>query len=140
MTGADFYKAVETHAELKWLGTKLAEKPRNDVVLIQHVPSRARFAVSPEAFKETEWAELELVLTGKRKANVMTHITRIVGYYSQLQNWNRSKLAELADRHKGHYDIEEVLDGPKISLNFTPAVAAFVRQVAQPELSLVAAE
>ena len=38
----------------------------------------------------------------------MTHVTRIVGYYSQLQNWNRSKLAELRDRHKGDYSVPEV--------------------------------
>jgi len=32
-------------------------------------------------------------------------ITRIVGYYSRVQNWNRSKLGELADRHGGRYGV-----------------------------------
>ena len=43
------------------------------------------------------------MLTGKREAHVMIHLTRIVGYFSRVQNWNRSKLAELRDRHRGDY-------------------------------------
>ncbi|MFH1541287.1 MAG: anaerobic ribonucleoside-triphosphate reductase [Elusimicrobiota bacterium] len=34
-------------------------------------------------------------------------ITRIVGYYSMISNWNKSKLSELKDRHKGDYSVEE---------------------------------
>ncbi len=32
-------------------------------------------------------------------------ITRIVGYFSRVNNWNRSKIGELKDRHKGDYAI-----------------------------------
>ena len=32
-------------------------------------------------------------------------ITRIVGYFSRVNNWNRSKLGELQDRHKGNYQV-----------------------------------
>jgi hypothetical protein len=31
------------------------------------------------------------------------HMTRIVGYYSIIEEWNPSKLSELYDRHKGQY-------------------------------------
>ena len=30
-------------------------------------------------------------------------VTRIVGYYSRVRNWNSSKLSELNDRAKGNY-------------------------------------
>jgi len=30
-------------------------------------------------------------------------VTRIVGYYSRVNNWNKSKVSELGDRHKGMY-------------------------------------
>ncbi|MCP4650196.1 MAG: anaerobic ribonucleoside-triphosphate reductase [PVC group bacterium] len=33
------------------------------------------------------------------------NITRIVGYFSRVNNWNPSKLAELDDRHKGDYKV-----------------------------------
>jgi anaerobic ribonucleoside-triphosphate reductase len=32
-------------------------------------------------------------------------VTRIVGYFSRVDNWNKSKLGELADRHKGDYAV-----------------------------------
>jgi ribonucleoside-triphosphate reductase len=34
-------------------------------------------------------------------------MTRIVGYYSRINNWNRSKIGELRDRHKGQYRVVE---------------------------------
>lgn len=30
-------------------------------------------------------------------------VTRIVGYYSRVSNWNKSKLSELVDRRHGNY-------------------------------------
>jgi hypothetical protein len=30
-------------------------------------------------------------------------VTRIVGYYSRVNNWNKSKIGELRDRQKGQY-------------------------------------
>jgi ribonucleoside-triphosphate reductase len=38
-------------------------------------------------------------------------ITRIVGYYSRINNWNRSKIGELRERHRGNYRIENVEQG-----------------------------
>ena len=32
-------------------------------------------------------------------------VTRIVGYYSRINNWNKSKLGELKDRHRGDYGV-----------------------------------
>jgi len=32
-------------------------------------------------------------------------ITRVVGYFSRITNWNRSKLGELRDRRKGNYHL-----------------------------------
>lgn len=35
-------------------------------------------------------------------------MSRVVGYYSIIENWNESKQAELKDRQKGKYQIGEV--------------------------------
>lgn len=32
-------------------------------------------------------------------------VTRIVGYYSRINNWNKSKIGELHDRHQGDYAV-----------------------------------
>jgi hypothetical protein len=39
----------------------------------------------------------------RREFGIMIQMTRVVGYYSRVQNWNRSKLAELKDRQAGQY-------------------------------------
>jgi len=36
-------------------------------------------------------------------------ISRIVGYFSRINNWNKSKIGELADRHKGNYSVGDFL-------------------------------
>jgi anaerobic ribonucleoside-triphosphate reductase len=32
-------------------------------------------------------------------------ITRVVGYFSRIENWNSSKRAEFRDRQKGNYIV-----------------------------------
>lgn len=32
-------------------------------------------------------------------------MSRVVGYYSKIDNWNKSKKAEFRDRQKGNYKI-----------------------------------
>jgi ribonucleoside-triphosphate reductase len=39
-----------------------------------------------------------------QSANVFG-VTRIVGYYSRVNNWNKSKVGELKDRHRGNYSV-----------------------------------
>ena len=56
-----------------------------------------------EAIKNNEWPILE---RGIKQGRDVHHMTRIVGYYSRVENWNKSKKAELNDRQKGNYKIE----------------------------------
>lgn len=32
-------------------------------------------------------------------------ISRVVGYFSRINNWNKSKTAEFSDRQKGNYGL-----------------------------------
>jgi len=34
--------------------------------------------------------------------------SRVVGYFSMIDNWNKSKLAEFKDRQKGNYSIKSL--------------------------------
>ena len=34
-------------------------------------------------------------------------VSRVVGYFSKISNWNKSKQAEFKDRQKGTYGVEE---------------------------------
>lgn len=35
-------------------------------------------------------------------------MSRVVGYYSIIENWNEAKQAELIDRQKGNYSIPKL--------------------------------
>lgn len=56
------------------------------------------------------WREFDALFHGAREAEVMRKTARITGYFSNLRGWNRSKLAELRDRHRGVYTLPEVRD------------------------------
>ncbi len=45
------------------------------------------------------------ILEGKREPRILRHVSRIVGYFSQIGNWNKSKLGELRARRAGNYAI-----------------------------------
>ncbi len=45
------------------------------------------------------------VLQNDRAPVVLQGITRIVGYYSRVNNWNKSKIGELRDRANGRYGL-----------------------------------
>tara|TARA_B100000959_G_C14639503_1_gene483685 strand:- start:9 stop:476 length:468 start_codon:yes stop_codon:yes gene_type:complete len=45
------------------------------------------------------------VIESRRPSIVLRGVTRIVGYYSSVQNWNKSKVGELRDRACGSYGL-----------------------------------
>jgi hypothetical protein len=96
MNPMEFYQKVDAHKGLTWLGCS----PEAGEVFVEATRLGSKLAVPLHEILDHEWDELEAVLIGKRRSRVLTHITRIVGYYSATHNWNRSKIAELNDRHK----------------------------------------
>ena len=102
-----FYRHVSDHADLEWLNSSMGETPDDDGVVIGCSKTGHKFFIALNAIVKNEWETLSDILFGKRQPCIMTHMTRIVGYYSQIQNWNPSKIAELNDRHKGNYSISE---------------------------------
>jgi len=58
---------------------------------------------TPEAICNNDWPMLNReIVQGK---NVI-QVTRVVGYFSRVNNWNRSKIGELKDRRSGDYKVE----------------------------------
>ncbi|OIN96665.1 hypothetical protein AUJ66_05600 [Candidatus Desantisbacteria bacterium CG1_02_38_46] len=70
----------------------------------------AQLTISPEFTICNDCAKMDRGINGKCKycGSENTYgITRIVGYFSKVNNWNKSKLAELKDRQKAvqHYQF-----------------------------------
>ena len=56
-----------------------------------------------DAIKGNEWPVLNKQIT---QGKDVYHVTRVVGYYSRVENWNKSKIGELEDRHVGEYCVK----------------------------------
>ena len=100
MKAVDLFDKVEAHEELEGVGIK-----DKTTIVIKHTPSGLKTEVGLEAVTENDWETLEAVLTGQRDIDVLKHMTRVVGYYSTTDNWNKSKLGELKDRQAGNYVV-----------------------------------
>jgi len=97
-----FWDAVHEEDGLTWLGVT-----ETDVVI--KGPLHA-FTLTPATIEEEDWESLRDVLLERRPPIVLTTMSRVVGYFSNQKNWNRSKLAEGSDRRKGDYVVTGALD------------------------------
>jgi len=97
-----FFENIGKHPELAGISIDTD----TGVIAVEHKPSRLCTTFPANAVKETSWELMEEVLTGKREPDVLYHMTRIVGYYSRVENWNNSKLGEMKARIQGHYTLE----------------------------------
>jgi len=104
MTGAEFVARVKAHPNLQ-PGT--GPNPEMLYLVYLHDDVRLGWEITPSTVLEHDWETLEAVFTGRRRALIMNHISRIVGYYSNMRNWNPSKVAEARDRRLGAYALPE---------------------------------
>ncbi len=80
--------------------TILGLNETGDAVLVQHDNKKTVYGIFLDTLGKLSPALAQHVCGGGR---LLKHITRIVGYFSVTQNWNASKITELADRQKGNY-------------------------------------
>jgi hypothetical protein len=103
----EFYAKVEAHPDMQGLDLEDAVEGQNDgpAALVLHKPSGSKYRILLSTVEKEGWDTLEAIVTGKREAHVIEHMTRVVGYFSRVQNWNSSKLGELRDRQAGKYQV-----------------------------------
>lgn len=99
----DFYEKVEAHPDL--IGETVDKNAKHPTVVVRHKQSGLCTCLPIAAIKEADWGIIEEVLTCKREPVVLQHMTRVVGYFSRIDNWNKSKIGELRDRQHGNYAI-----------------------------------
>ena len=102
---AEFKAKVDEHPDLRGLDICIEEDPEQDYFVIQCVSTGVIFRVRVYAVDENDWETLEPILLGKEQASNLKHITRVVGYFSRIENWNPSKVGEHKARRRGHYGV-----------------------------------
>jgi len=99
----DFIAKVDAHEELTGVG--VLPDLSNGVVVVSHKTSGLTSKIPVADIEELEWELLYDLISGKREPIALRQMTRVVGYYSRVENWNQSKLGELKDRRKGVYTV-----------------------------------
>jgi hypothetical protein len=98
----EFVAQVREDADLEYLG----------VVDERFIRVRDRNRGSGQDFtlddiRHNNWRRLRGVALRQEDPQVLTWLTRIVGYFSVTRSWNASKIEELKDRQKGQYAVDD---------------------------------
>lgn len=114
-----FVEAVELSSDLEIIGTSFPENAngsQGEEVFVMRDYTKAEgvdgayveVSIAEVVEKVTDFdraQELLRVISNDRSSIVLNGITRIVGYYSRVNNWNKSKVGELRDRSNGSYGL-----------------------------------
>lgn len=100
MTPEQLFDAVEAHQDLEGVSID----PQTGVAVIRHIPTGLKTEVDLLGF-DRELDDIMPVLLQVQDPVPLSHMTRVVGYYSRVENWNKSKVGELKDRHRGNYGL-----------------------------------
>jgi hypothetical protein len=99
-----FDMAIECHEFLEIDGDIDADTPEEHVIKIINHKLECAYTISLDAVIRQDLgyviSALETGITTR-----LHGVTRIVGYYSRISNWNKSKIGELNDRHIGKYSV-----------------------------------
>lgn len=101
MTRETFVSHVQTHPQMR-----LCSKSNETTYYVRNFRNDL-FEIPVDEVENHPWEHLEMMLLGKRGVKTIESMSRIVGYYALLRNWNKSKIAELKDRHRGNYTVPE---------------------------------
>ena len=99
-----FDAAIEGHEFLEIDGDIEGSTPQEHLLKIINHKLECAFSINIDAIIRQDLEHVVNTLeTGI--ATRLFGVTRIVGYYSRVSNWNKSKIGELHDRHMGRYSV-----------------------------------
>ena len=62
------------------------------VYVVRHQPTNLLTGLTVAEITGHDWSVVEALLTGRRNPLALQHMTRVVGYFSRVENWNASKI------------------------------------------------
>lgn len=103
----DFHDYLEIDGVIHAGEEKHGIEFEEDVLKVLNHKMQTAYYISLKAIMKQKLGDvIEALETGVREK--LYSVTRIVGYYSRVSNWNKSKLGELNDRHRGDYSVRKV--------------------------------
>jgi ribonucleoside-triphosphate reductase len=110
-TQSKFHGFIESGAIIHAFVGEERPPARNILRLVEKTfrqTNAAQLTISPEFTVCEKCDQITVGLTDECPAchtDEVYGITRIVGYFSRISNWNKSKIGELKDRHQGNYSV-----------------------------------
>ena len=93
----EFDERIAAHPDLEIDGEE------NGVLKVLNHDSKSAFNVPLKTIMQTPARDLVKALDEGVFEGRVFGVSRIVGYYSRINNWNKSKVSELQARSKGNY-------------------------------------
>ncbi len=100
-----FDAAVEGHENLEIDAFSEEVKIEDDYFKVLNHRMQDAFKVPVSTIVKTEQLAALITALDRGVFDPLHGVTRIVGYYSRVRNWNKSKVGELKDRHVGNYFV-----------------------------------
>lgn len=97
----EFFENVNADSDMEGLAIE------DGVFFVGAAEYKLKTSIPIDAVLSCDWKTLRDIIQGRRSAMPLHHMSRVVGYYSRVENWNQSKIGELKDRLKGNYTIEK---------------------------------
>jgi len=101
----DFSEAVNVDPELVAWDLVRGKQPDDTMVVVKCLRDGQYVRFKLSAVIENDWETLRRLALGELDLQPLDVVTRVVGYYSRVSNWNASKVGELKDRRNGDYSI-----------------------------------
>jgi len=101
----ELFEAVEADARLEGVDVRQGATPADDRIVVRDLRTGFVTVLGAEVCLELPWPTVRGFITGELDWAPLYHVSRIVGYFSRIENWNPSKLGELRDRRAGDYSI-----------------------------------
>ncbi|HUW33218.1 MAG TPA: hypothetical protein VM223_16540 [Planctomycetota bacterium] len=105
MQVGEFFWRIEEDKDLRGVDLQIGDDPAEDIMVVEDLHSGYKTRFSIPAILENDWPMLRDIALGRKSIQPLYHVTRIVGYYSRIENWNKSKIGELVDRRHGNYAL-----------------------------------
>ena len=95
----DFFHKVNDNDRLEGAGIDTAN------MLVKVYADGVPVVIGVDFIERSEWGAVEGTLL--KQGAPLSQMSRVVGYYSKIEDWNQSKIGELKDRQKGNYEIAD---------------------------------
>lgn len=102
-----FFDMVNQSEQIEGIGIRLGDEEDDDQVGVRD-PAGSDLWLSVDDVMAADEKLLRAIIFRENTCQPLYVVTRIVGYFSHVENWNGGKIGELSDRRAGNYEVKMI--------------------------------